>query len=133
MHVKSWGPADLKAEPAYNTSAVRIFPWDGVPEPVWGGAWVAVEPGETVTPHAHDEKEMFFIVAGTGVMRIGTERREVGFGDTIFITPDANHDLTNTGTGPLLFLGIWWDGTESAPASAPESAPAADRERVAAP
>jgi mannose-6-phosphate isomerase-like protein (cupin superfamily) len=112
--VKSWGPPDLVAEPAYNTAAVRIFPWAGVPEPAWGGAWVAVDPGETVTPHAHDEKEMFFIVEGTGVMRIGAEQREVGFGDTIFITPDVQHDLTNTGDSRLLFLGIWWDGRGSA-------------------
>lgn len=114
MHLKSWGPEDLKAEPAYNTTAVRLFPWDGVPEPAWGGAWVAVDPGQTVTAHQHDEKEMFLVVEGTGVMRIGTEKREVKFGDTIFITPDVEHDLTNTGEGRLLFVSIWWDGTPAA-------------------
>jgi mannose-6-phosphate isomerase-like protein (cupin superfamily) len=115
VKLKSWGLADLKPEPAYNTTAVRIFPWDGVPEPVWGGAWVAVEPGETVTPHSHDEKEIFFIVRGSGVMRIGTDERQVGFGDTIYITPDVKHDLTNTGTEQLLFLSIWWDGSDPPP------------------
>lgn len=112
--IRSWGPQDLKPEPAYNTTAVRLFPWAGVPEPAWGGAWVAVEPGETITPHSHDEKEMFLIVRGTGVMRLGEEKRQVGFGDTIFITPDIDHDLTNTGDEQLLFLGIWWDGSDAA-------------------
>lgn len=110
MNIKSWGPADLRPEPDFNTTAVRIWPWDEVPEASWGGAWVAVDPGETVTPHAHDEKEMFFVVRGNGLMRLGDEQREVGFGDTIYITPGVEHDLTNTGTEPLLFLGVWWDG-----------------------
>lgn len=112
MHVKSWRPQDLKPEPAYNTSAVRFFPWEGVPTPAWGGAWVAVEPGQTVTTHSHDEKEVFFVVEGTGLMRVGAQEREVGFGDTIFITPCVHHDLTNTGAGRLLFISVWWDGCD---------------------
>lgn len=112
MHLKSTTPADLKPEPAFNTTAARFFPWDGVPEPSWGGAWIAVAPGEAVTAHQHDEKEIFFIVEGTGVMRIGDDKREVGFGDTIFVTPDVEHDLTNTGEGRLLFISVWWDGTQ---------------------
>jgi mannose-6-phosphate isomerase-like protein (cupin superfamily) len=113
MHLKSATPTDFKPEPAYNTTAVRLFPWSGVPEPSWGGAWVAVAPGETVSAHQHEEKEMFLVVEGTGVMRIGDDKREVGFGDTIFITPDVNHDLTNTGAGRLLFISIWWDTPQS--------------------
>ncbi len=112
MKLKSWGPEDLKLEPEYNTTAVRIFPWDGVPEPAWGGAWVAIAPGEAVTSHSHEEKEIFFVVKGIGVMRIGADKRKVGFGDTIYVTPDIEHDLTNTGTEQLLFLSVWWDGTD---------------------
>ena len=117
MYIKSLTPEDLKPEPAYNTTAARFFPWAGVPDPAWGGAWCAVSPGQAVTAHLHDEKEIFFIVEGTGEMRIGDSTRAVSFGDTIFITPDVEHDLTNTGPGRLLFISIWWDGTE--PASQP--------------
>jgi len=120
MNMLSWGPADLTYEEAYNTYAKRLFPMDGVPEPAWGGAWVAVEPGETTTRHSHDEKEMFFVVSGEGILRLGDEERRIGFGDTIFMTPDVEHDLTNVGPDRLLFLSIWWDGSD-APAPEPAS------------
>lgn len=112
MRIKSWTDADLAPEPAYNTTAVRFFPWKDVEEPVWGGAWVAVAPGERTTPHAHHEKEVYFVVEGTGVMRMGEEKQDVGFGDTIYVTPDLDHDLYNPGPGRLLFLTVWWDGDE---------------------
>lgn len=115
MHITSWRHEDLTYEEAYNTYAQRLFPMPGVPEPDWGGAWIAVEAGETVTPHAHDEKEMFFIVSGEGRMRIGTEERTVGLGDTIYITPFVDHCLTNTGQDRLVFLSIWWDEGRNGP------------------
>lgn len=113
MHAFSWKHDELVHEPAYNTHARRIFPFPGVEEPSWGGAWVAVDPGETITPHAHDEKEIFFIVTGQGRWRLGDEVREVGYGDTLYMTPFVEHDLTNTGTERLVFVSIWWDGAEA--------------------
>lgn len=118
MHVISWGSDDLAYEEAYNTYARRIFPWPGVPEPAWGGAWWAVQPGETSTRHSHDEREMYFVVEGTGVLTMGSEERPIGFGDTIFITPNEPHFVTNDGEGRLLLLSIWWDA-DATPAPAP--------------
>jgi mannose-6-phosphate isomerase-like protein (cupin superfamily) len=129
MHSFSWNHDDLVHEPAYNTHARRIFPWPGVPEPSWGGAWVAVDPGETVTPHSHDEKEAFFVVAGEGRWRMGEQERKVGFGDTLYMTPFVEHSLTSTGAERLVFLSIWWDGAE---AVAKERARWAERLGVAA-
>jgi mannose-6-phosphate isomerase-like protein (cupin superfamily) len=109
IHMISWGPDSLTYEDAYNTYARRLFPWPDVEEPEWGGAWCVVKPGETSTPHSHEEKEMYFIVEGSGVLRIGDEHRRVGFGDTIFITPEREHEIHNDGDDRLLFLSIWWD------------------------
>lgn len=109
MHVLSWGPDDLAFEADYNTYARRLFPWPGVPDGTWGGAWCAVRPGETSVPHAHGEREVFFVVEGDGVMSIDGEERPVRFGDTIFITPERRHFIRNAGPDRLLFLSIWWD------------------------
>jgi mannose-6-phosphate isomerase-like protein (cupin superfamily) len=114
MHVQTWGPKDLVFEEQYNVWGKRLFPWSGVPEPEWGGAWVAVDAGTTSTAHSHDENEMFFIVEGRGTLRIDGEARAVGPGDTIFIPPFNEHALTNEGEDRLLFLTIWWGGEDGA-------------------
>jgi mannose-6-phosphate isomerase-like protein (cupin superfamily) len=104
---------DLDKEPwaeeqSFNTLSRRLFPWDNLRENHWGGSWVKVRPGETTTPHAHDEKEMYFVVEGTGYFTHGAERVEARPGTTAIMTPGVHHSLTNTGTGELLFLAVWW-------------------------
>ncbi|WP_327284140.1 MULTISPECIES: cupin domain-containing protein [unclassified Streptomyces] len=114
MHIFTAHEDDMVFEEPYNVSGRRIFPWpEAVEEPNWGGAWVDVAPGATSTPHDHDENEMFFIVEGSGVMRIGDETRRVRAGETVFITPFQDHDLTNDGDVRLRFVTIWWGGSDA--------------------
>jgi mannose-6-phosphate isomerase-like protein (cupin superfamily) len=116
--IKHWGLDDLMYEEAYNTYAGRFFPFDGVPEPEWGGAWVAIAPGETSTRHSHQEKEMFFVVQGEGAFRLGDEEHRISYGDTVYVTPGTDHDIVNTGAERLVFLDVWWDTPESEKANA---------------
>lgn len=61
--------------------------------------------GEATTPHHHVEtEEIYYILGGEGLMRVGEETRPVGPGDAIAIPPGASHQITNTGTGVLKFL-----------------------------
>ncbi|WP_148082229.1 cupin domain-containing protein [Streptomyces botrytidirepellens] len=114
MHIFTTGPDDMVFEEQYNVAGRRIFPWnEAVAEPFWGGAWVDVAPGDTSAAHSHDENEMFFITEGSGIMRIGEEKRRVSAGDTVFITPFKDHDLTNDGTTRLRFVTIWWGSAEA--------------------
>jgi mannose-6-phosphate isomerase-like protein (cupin superfamily) len=112
-NIKHWGMNDLIYEEAYNTYAGRFFPFEGVPEPEWGGAWVAIDPGETSTKHSHLEKEIFFVIAGNGVLRIGDDEQPIEYGDTVYVTPGIDHDIVNTGDERLVFLDVWWDTPES--------------------
>lgn len=109
IRIKNWGHDALIFEEKYNTFAGRFFPFDGVDEPEWGGAWVAVAAGERTTPHGHMEKEMLFVVSGHGLLRLGDCEREVFYGDTVFVTPGVDHDLTAIGPDRLVFLDVWWD------------------------
>lgn len=114
MHIFTTSPEDMTFEKQYNVAGRRIFPWaEAVPEPFWGGAWIDVEPGETSAAHSHDENEMFFIVEGSGIMRQNDDKRRVSAGDTVFITPFADHDLTNDQSERLRFITIWWGGAEA--------------------
>ncbi|WP_216897069.1 cupin domain-containing protein [Nocardia alni] len=102
-------------EPAFNTLSRRLFPWAGLREINWGGSWVKVRPGETTTPHSHDEKEMFFIIAGSGYLTHGSERVDVRSGTTAVMTPGVEHSLTNIGADDLLFLAVWWTDDQEVP------------------
>ncbi|AXE27017.1 hypothetical protein C0216_29535 [Streptomyces globosus] len=114
MHIFTAHEDDMVFEEQYNVSGRRIFPWpEAVEEPGWGGAWVDVAPGATSTAHLHDENEMFFVTEGSGLMRIGPETRRVRAGETVFITPGLDHDLTNDGAERLRFITIWWGGSEA--------------------
>jgi mannose-6-phosphate isomerase-like protein (cupin superfamily) len=61
--------------------------------------------GASTTPHYHPRtEEIYYILAGSGLMRIGDETRAVGPGDAIAIPPGSVHQITNAGPDELKFL-----------------------------
>lgn len=61
--------------------------------------------GQATTPHYHPRaEEIYYIVLGSGQMRIGNEAQEVGPGDAIAIPPRAVHQIVNTGNSELRLL-----------------------------
>jgi mannose-6-phosphate isomerase-like protein (cupin superfamily) len=62
-------------------------------------------PGAATTPHYHPRtEEIYYLLSGTGRMRIGEELRDVAAGDAIAIPPGQVHQIRNTGRETLLFL-----------------------------
>ncbi len=61
--------------------------------------------GASTAAHHHVKtEEIYYVLEGRGLMRVGDETREVGPGDAIAIPPGAVHEMTNTGTAALKFL-----------------------------
>lgn len=61
--------------------------------------------GAATTPHHHVlTEEIYYILDGRGLMRVGQETREVVPGDAIAIPPGVSHQITNTGANTLVFL-----------------------------
>lgn len=61
--------------------------------------------GDSTTPHYHRKtEEIYYLLAGEGLIRLGEQTRPVGPGDAVAIPPGALHQITNTGTGMLKFL-----------------------------
>ena len=55
--------------------------------------------------HSHpNTEEIYYIIAGQGLMAIEWERRTVVPGDAIAILPGQRHQIRNTGTGDLVLL-----------------------------
>lgn len=71
----------------------------------------ALAPGKRAFPfHSHHvNEEMFFILDGTGEIRLGSARHPVRAGDIIACPsggPDSAHQLINTGTVELRYLAV---------------------------
>lgn len=68
-------------------------------------AEATVPVGGATTAHYHrTTEELYYIVSGTGLMRVGEEERAVRRGDCVVIPPGAEHKLSNTGAEPLVLL-----------------------------
>ena len=70
-----------------------------------------VPPGKAAFPfhHHHANEEHFFILSGSGVLRLGDETHAVRPNDYIVIPPggpDLAHQLINTGGEELVYLAI---------------------------
>ena len=64
-----------------------------------------VAPGASTTPHYHPvTEEIYYILEGTGQMRLAGELQTVSPGDAIAIPPGQVHTITNTGSTTLKFL-----------------------------
>ena len=67
--------------------------------------WVEGEPGSEQPMDSHPANEqVYVIVRGRGIMRVGDEQQEVGPGTMVFIPPGAGHAIRNTGEEPLVYV-----------------------------
>lgn len=71
----------------------------------------AVPPGKRAYPHHHHlvNEEMFFILQGSGELRIGTDRHPLRTGDIVACPaggPEVAHQIINTGTEELRYLAV---------------------------
>lgn len=61
--------------------------------------------GVSTSPHYHaTTEEIYYILVGRGLMRVGHETREVGPGDAIAIPPGAVHQISTLGPESMKFL-----------------------------
>lgn len=67
--------------------------------------YVVLDPsGGQVPWHNQEQEEVYFILEGEGEMCLGDERQEVHSGQCVYIPPTVFHQLTNTGSTPMVML-----------------------------
>lgn len=59
-------------------------------------AWAALPAGNTLEEHVDPVEEIYFILYGGGIMKVGADEKEVKPGDAIWIPAGEPHRLTNT-------------------------------------
>ncbi len=67
--------------------------------------YVTLEPkGGQVPWHHHPQEEIYMVLEGTGEICLGSERKEIKGGQTVYIPSNEFHQLTNIGEKPLRFV-----------------------------
>ncbi len=70
--------------------------------------------GTATQEHYHPKsEEIYYILSGTGRMKLNGEEREVAALDAIAIPPGAAHKIWNTGSVPLVLLCCCAPGYEN--------------------
>lgn len=67
-----------------------------------------LEPGQTQSPHEHDDQDKFYyVVSGTGRFWLGEEQVTAGEGQVVWAPAGLTHGVTNEGASRLtLLVGI---------------------------
>jgi uncharacterized cupin superfamily protein len=100
---------DFKKGEHYESRCARIGPLLGAKD--LGYSYDLVPPGKRSCPfHSHRaEEEMFFILKGTGTLRLGTETRKIRAGDVICCPtggPESAHQIINDSDADLAYLSV---------------------------
>jgi len=69
-------------------------------------AHAVVEPGKITRPHRLQTSEVYYILAGNGVMYVDDDHAPVVPGTSVYIPPGAKQNIENTGDTDLVFLCI---------------------------
>lgn len=70
-------------------------------------AEATVAAGATTHLHRHlASEEIYHFTAGSGTMRLGEHVFRVSCGDTVNIAAGTNHNVTNTGAGPMKIICV---------------------------
>lgn len=67
-------------------------------------AHAVLPPGKSSSPHRLKTSEVYYILAGEGIMHIDHESAPVHAGQTIYIPPHSTQYIKNTGQTDLKFL-----------------------------
>lgn len=76
----------------------------GVADTPLAVTWVEVDPGARQLPHHHPQTQVYVIISGSGLMRVGDEVQPVGVGDLVYVPSNAQHGIENTGNEMLSYV-----------------------------
>ena len=73
-------------------------------------------PGGWISAHIHSNAEQwYFILSGRGLMKVGDEEKEAGYGTVVLVPRNTVHSYKVVGDEPLRILNIatWFPGESS--------------------
>jgi mannose-6-phosphate isomerase-like protein (cupin superfamily) len=100
-HTHELGPVQFTSLATPSTGTVQTTLWK-----------IDVPVGAPPTAHALSNEELFFVVSGSAVVRIGDVDELAHAGDTVVIPSETVFELTNGGSTLLTLLSCMPAGTE---------------------
>ena len=67
-------------------------------------AHAVLKPNRVLEPHIDPYEEIYYIIAGEGIMQVGDDEQQVTTGDAIWIPYGVSHSLLNNGSEDCLVL-----------------------------
>jgi uncharacterized cupin superfamily protein len=100
---------ELRHGQRFAAKVARIAPHLGAKK--LGYNLTVVEPGKRAFPfhNHHANEEMFYVIAGTGMLRFGKDEFPLRAGDVVACPPggpEVAHQIVNTGTSELKYLAV---------------------------
>ena len=77
---------------------------DSVLEGILFFACALLKPGKTIEAHTDPYEEIYYLLHGQGLMRVGDEEEKVSAGDAIWLPCGLPHGLTNDGNEDCVIL-----------------------------
>src|SRR4030042_4717369 len=77
-----------------------------LPTENFSAGYVVIKPKGRIHLHTNSNEEMYIIVKGTGRMRVGDEEKIVEAVSAIYIEPNAEHLLQNTGGDEMIMIFV---------------------------
>jgi mannose-6-phosphate isomerase-like protein (cupin superfamily) len=97
------------ADPSHgDASWLTFFSAEATPTSAMSAGLAELAPGGTgLPPHRHAQPEVYYIVAGSGVVTIDGVETQASAGMAIFIPGDAEHAVRNTGEAALRIFYVF--------------------------
>ena len=67
----------------------------------------AMQPGDVLREHRHEQPELYFVVSGEGQVTVDGEARHVRAGTAIFLPGNSRHGIANTGSVELRYIYVF--------------------------
>ena len=90
------------------TTAYKFF--DNVKDMSFTFRKRAMHPGSAIGYHLQKEDEIYYVLAGTGVMTVNGKRFDVAPGSAVLTRPGNSHGLVQTGKEDLVVLIAYENG-----------------------
>ncbi|MBM4338695.1 MAG: cupin domain-containing protein [Deltaproteobacteria bacterium] len=92
--------------PAGRTTRVLTGP-NQLPVKSFTSGYVVIQPNGRIPLHAHSNEEIYILLKGVGKMRVGSKEKIVEAVSAVFIEPNAEHLLQNTGDDEMIMIFIF--------------------------